>query len=443
MKQLTNFIGTLCTAILVITTAASCGGARIDDLSQIDNYHQSSMKGVDSSKLTDAKGGSKVDLYIDYSDCMITAKNSPYYTDVQPAILACNPNYYSIKGKEIKFETNDKMKVHHLLNTITNVDYSNIKGAVDSIIANKNEAILITDGEFYQRGIGANLNNPYLADEFKEWLTMGYDIYIYSEPYTYQGFTKNRYYMLFTDHKLEENIQQIFSRNAPKQDDVKMVHLYSGTPTVKFEKEGAKFNDQLLITEDGKVNSALSYEYQMMDASWEDVYDYILNATDDDGNAIKGGDAFLKGIFIDETEGDAYKPSQLELKCYEISNDYLEFDPLTSEVKLPTPMKEMFVLDEEAWKDGEIVVKMHPNFDGSALTGTEGNFLRLDICVKQSKENFTNNPEIGGNFQFDSPYGFNTSVYESMKQTLLDPAISPENNGNPIIYTIYLSSFTK
>ena len=148
MKHLTNFIGTLCTAILVITTAASCGGARIDDLSQIDNYHQSSMKGVDNSKLTDAKGGTKVDLYIDYSDCMITAKNSPYYTSVQPAIIACNPNYYSIKGNEIKFETNDKMKVHRLLNTITNVDYSNIKGAVDSIIANKNEAILITDGEF-------------------------------------------------------------------------------------------------------------------------------------------------------------------------------------------------------------------------------------------------------------------------------------------------------
>lgn len=428
---------------LIFGGLMSCS-SRIDDLSKIRAFHAATtMKSANQLAVDkDGKGGAVVDLYIDYSDCMITATSSDYYQKVQPAIIACNPNYYSIKGNDITFETNDKMKVHQLLNTITNVDYSNIKGAVDSIIKNNREAILITDGEFYQQNIGANLNNPYLADEFKKWLTAGRDIYVYSEPYTYDGFTKNRYYMLFTDHRLDNNIQQIFSRNAPQNISVKMVHLYSGIPSVKFENSGVEFNEQVLITPNGEINPLMSYESHLMDAKWDDVYKYVLNATDDDGKVIKGGDFFFKGIKIDVSEEDAYKPSEIEVKCYEISDIYEAFDPKSKNITLPSPLKNMFVIDEKEWRKGNVVVKLHPDFDGSSLTGTSGNLLRIDICVKLSKENFTNNENISGNFKFDSPWGYNTSIYESLKQTLLDPSISPENSGNPIIYTVYLSTLT-
>ena len=335
------------------------------------------------------------------------------------------------------------MKIHQLLNTITNVDYSNIKGAVDSIVSKNREAILITDGEFYQQYVGANLNNPYLADEFKKWLIAGHDIYVYSEPYISDGFTKNRYYMLFTDHRLNNNIQQIFSRVAPQNAEVKMVHLYSGIPSAEVAEKGVIFNEQLLITPDSEVCSAMSFESHTMDATWDDVYEYVLKATDDNGNPIKGGDFFLKGIKVDVSEADAYKPSEIEVKCYEISDIYESFDPKSPKVTLPQPIKSIFVLDEEAWKKGEIILKLDPSFDGSTLTGTSGNLLRIDICVKKSEENFSENEEIGGKFKFNSRWGFNTSIYESLKQTLKDPSINPENSGDPVIYTIYLSTYTK
>ena len=224
-----NKFSSISVAIINICLLSSClfgGGARVDNMSKISAFHKA-MSGSNSTQLAtdkDGKGGAVVDLYIDYSDCMTTATQSEYYMNVQPAIIACNPNYYSIKGGDITYESNDKMKVHQLLNGIKNVDYSNLKGAVDSILKNNHEAILITDGEYYQKGIGANLNNPYLADEFKEWLMRGLDVYVYSEPYQSGKFTKNRYYMLFTDHRIDNNIQQIFSRNAPKDSKVKMVH---------------------------------------------------------------------------------------------------------------------------------------------------------------------------------------------------------------------------
>lgn len=429
---------------------SSCFGyssrVETDGMENIQSFHKATT-GTNKIQLAtakDGKGGAVVDLYIDYSDCMTTATQSQYYMNIQPAIIACNPSYYSIKGNTIQFETNDKMKVHQLLNSIKNVDYSNLKGAVDSILKNNHEAILITDGEYYQKGIGANLNNPYLADEFKEWLMRGLDVYVYSEPYQSGKFTKNRYYMLFTDHRIDNNIQQIFSRNAPKESNVKMVHLYSGIPGVQIAESGVELNEQLLDTKEGKVFAAQGFEWHVLDGEWKDIFDFVKNAKDDDGNAIKGGDFFIKGIKLSIGEEDAYRPEEIEVKAYEISNAYINFDPKAK--KAPDLGKEMdnfLEIDEKAWKKGDIVLKFDDDFEGEGLNGDEGNLLRIDICVKESKENFTHNDAIGGKFQFDSPYGLNTSVYESLKQTLLDPAISPEEKGNPVIYTIYLSTYTR
>ena len=412
----------------------------VEDMVNITSFHKATT-GTNKTQLAtdkDGKGGAVVDLYIDYSDCMTTAILSEYYMNVQPAIIACNPNYYSIKGGDITYESNDKMKVHQLLNGIKNVDYSNLKGAVDSILKNNHEAILITDGEYYQKGIGANLNNPYLADEFKEWLTRGLDVYVYSEPYQSGKFTKNRYYMLFTDHRIDNNIQQIFSRNAPKDSKVKMVHLYSGIPGFQVAESGVTLNEQLLDTKEGKVYPAQGFEWNVLDAKWEDIYNYIAQAED------KKDRIFLSGIKLTVGEEDAYRPEEIEVKTYEISDAYLNFNPKDKQhPTLGEELEDFLKIDEDAWKKGNVVLKFDDDFEGDGLTGEEGNLLRIDICVKESKENFTSNPAIGDKFKFDSPYGMNTSVYESLKQTLLDPAISPEKKGNPVIYTIYLSTYAQ
>ncbi|MBR1688019.1 MAG: hypothetical protein IJ710_05720 [Prevotella sp.] len=435
-----NAILSMMAVSVVSLLLASCASDRVDDMANIGAFHKATTSQGKVQLATDAegKGGAQVDLYIDYSDCMTTATQSEFYTNVQPAIIACNPNYYSIKGQDIKFETNDKMKVHQLLNSITNVDYSNLKGAVDSILKNKHEAILITDGEYYQQGIGANLNNPYLADEFKEWLSQGLDIYVYSEPYQSGAFTKNRYYMLFTDHRIDNNIQQIFSRNAPQSSVVKMVHLYSGIPSAQIAESGVTLNEQLLDDGSGKVFLGQGYEWHILDAKWDDVYNYIANAED------KKDRVFIKGIKLTVGEEDAYRPEEIEVKTYEISDAYQEFNPKGKQApELGEELDDFLVVDESGWKKGEVVLKFDKEFNGEGLDGSAGNLLRIDICVKHSKENFTGNPNIGDKFKFNSPYGLNTSVYESLKQTLLDPSISPEQRGNPVIYSIYLSTYKR
>ena len=216
-----------------------------------------------------------------------------------------------------------------------------------------------------------------------------------------------------------------------------MVHLYSGIPSVKIADGGVKLNQQLLSAE-SKAFSGQGFEYHVLDAKWQDIYDYIANAVESKDKV------FLKGIRLETGEEDAYRPEDIEVKVYEVSDAYLNFNPKAKKgAELGEEIDDFLEVDEKAWKKGEIVLKMDDDFVGEGLNGSEGNLLRIDICVEESKENFTHNAAIGGKFQFDSPYGLNTSVYESLKQTLLDPSISPEKKGNPVIYTIYLSTYSK
>jgi hypothetical protein len=217
-----------------------------------------------------------------------------------------------------------------------------------------------------------------------------------------------------------------------------MVHLYSGIPGVKIAETGVVLNEQLLDTNEGKVFPLQGFEWHLLDANWKDIYSYIAHAEESKDRI------FIKGIRLTVGEEDAYRPKDIEVKVYEISDIYSAFNPKAKKtIELGDELDDFLEVDEKAWKKGEIVLKFDDDFDGEGLNGTEGNLLRIDICVEESKENFSGNPAIGGKFKFDSPYGLNTSVYESLKQTLLDPAISPEEKGNPVIYTIYLSTYTR
>ena len=87
-----------------------------------------------------------VDLYVDYSTCVAEAKTSEFYKATHPAIVNCDPNYYSIKGKDIKLETSNRNDVYKLLNAVTEVNNADLLQAITNITDADNQAVLITDG---------------------------------------------------------------------------------------------------------------------------------------------------------------------------------------------------------------------------------------------------------------------------------------------------------
>lgn len=389
-----------------------------------------------------------VDLYVDYSTCVAEARNSSYYKATHPSIVDCSPTFWSIKGGQIRKETDDRQRVYQLLSTINEVNHADIKQAVRNIVSGNRQAVLITDGEYYMQGaVRDNLNNPYLAEEFREWLRAGHDIYIYSEPYLERGrYSKFRYYMLFTDADMPNNINDRFARSAPNDDRVKMLHLSNGVPSVSFDREYPDINIVISPVEDNCHLDALA-DIQEYGVDWDDMYNFL----DKDYNI---NDRYvLRGLFVDKLPSDCYRIEEIEPVVYQLYDAYQEYcDSVYVEGTCPKArrlkeVKDVFDIDEDIFEEtGEIVLCLDDDFDGvgNALSSETPNLLKVDFVIKEVSDNFSNNPELNGNYRWNSisaaqGHAENTSIFESISQVIKDPYMSPAGKG-AVIHTVYIST---
>lgn len=413
----------------------------IDDHSQMPGFVSHNFP-KEVTTLSDS-----VDLYVDYSTCVAEASNSAFYAAVRPTFVDCSPSFYSIKGSNIKFETADRQQVYALLSSIREVNHADIKQAVRNIVNSDRQAVLITDGEYYQAGATRdNLNNPYLAEEFRTWLKAGRDIYIYSEPYIESGrYSKYRYYMLFTDSELENDIHERFSRNAPKMESVKMIHLSNGVPTVSVVKDYPIINGPLSpMAEHCICNSLL--ELQAWGLPWKDVRKML-------GNHDMGIEhCFLfRGLFVDRFASDCYKIEEIEPVVYQVYDEYMKYCDTTS-IEVPTvgslkEVKGVFEIDEDIFEEtGEIVLCVDEDFyekSGELSTQTP-NLLKVDFVITEASDNFSDKDEFNAAFKWNSisaaqGHAPNTSIYESISQVIKDPYFNPARN-EAVIYTVYIST---
>lgn len=404
--------------------------------------------------------GEEIDLYVDYSTCVSEAKNSAYYRTVHPVIVDANPNYYSIKGSQIKFETNNRQAVYQLLNTVREVNYADIKGAVQKIVDGNNHAVLITDGEYYQRkaGVRDSQTNPYLADEFRKWLGRGYDIYIYSEPYLESGrYSKFRYYFFFTDDNVKNNIRERFQRSVPEQSDVKIFHMSGKRPSVAFA-DGYPVIDEVLSPNKELKCSGNSYDVQEYYTGWGDIYNYLLdNAYDERGRQLEDGKALVRGLFVNNNLTNGYKVKGLKIRVSNVGADFaswLEAKTMAEEmeddsVTLPKAGSlrdyDLFTYDKELFEEtGEIAIMLDKDNTYEGLE-SDYNLLKVDILMDGVVENFSQNNEANGCFQWLSITNnnqLNTSLYESIRLVLLDPTMNPvKREEEKLLYTIYMSTY--
>lgn len=426
--------------VAIIMTVCSCGGVDFTpDVSLLPDFHKTYFY-KEKHSLSDT-----VDLFIDYSTCVAEAKNSSYYKATHPSIVDCSPIFWSIKGNKVTKETDDRQKVYQLLSTITEVSHADIKQAVRQIVDGSHQAVLITDGEYFQQGlVKDNLNNPYLAEEIRIWLNKGHDIYIYSEPYVEKGkFAKYRYYILFTDAMIANNINDRFSRSAPQDDRVKMLHLGNGVPEVRFSKNYPDINPSLSPVPDNCMSNA-GFEVQEYGIGWGDIKDFL------DGDDISVRYVF-RGLFLDRNDSDCFCIKGVRPVVYQVYESYQNFcdssyvnGGIPSMGKL-TQVKDVFGIDDDIFEEtGEIVLCLDDNFDGvgNALSAELPNLLKVDFVVDEAENNFSGNDEFCKSFKWNSisaaqNYAQNTSMYESINQVIQDPHMKPAGK---VIYSLYIST---
>lgn len=412
-------------------------------------------------------------LYVDYSTCIADAMNGPtmsrFYMDIVPSLTNATRSYYSIKGSAITQEQNSD--VYSLLRSVREVNYADLQTAANMIANGNTEAILLTDGEFYEKGIAqSHVNDPYMAPAFEKWLTRGHDVYIFSEPYveTNKGhqFSKKRFYFLFTDSRLQDNIFSKIEKNVKIENypEVRYYHLTSNNPSIQVNSETAKFNDCATPNELFMCRPDAHGNYEIEDwgnMDWKSIRNYIFNAYDQTtGNALPDGDVVITGLALDKNfQGGCYRIEDIDLKVYGLNQAYKDFvnnlyDPNTGNPLSPyevaknhplslTAAPNFMKLDKQEFSDHGIINIYFDTqmFDPTILyDGNPYSYFKIDILVKDYSNNFSHNPMAEQIFSFDSidiPGQNNTSIVESIKQAISKPTVSNMVKGK-IIYSIYV-----
>lgn len=391
-------------------------------------------------------------LYVDYSNCIAEGQHSRFFQAFEPSLTASAKQYFAVKGKNIEPHAADS--TYALLRTIDNVPFADLKTAAERIANGNTEGVLLTDGEYYEPTVTkGNDNNPYLAEAFKTWLKKGHDIFIFVEPYEElvgaRSVQKKRFYFLFTDQRLPDNIYNRVKLSVRLEDfpGTSEFHFSVRAPFLYSPNSKGMQPDELLSAK--VIKAAGSYEVQDWEADWEDGIEPILvYGKDEEPDKPKESEPFETGLHVDRNCLGGYRIDRLTAKVSNVNQAYTDF--CTAKEEKAQPEKEITLDEREDFvKVGD---KKFPangivdltfagdlyNPDG-ILDGDPFNYTKIDLFATDISPMTNVYLPL---FTFESlthPGEQNVSVGASIEQCLINPEIKELILKTPI-YTLYIKS---
>ena len=425
----------------------SCKKTTPPDTKYIEEFHVTNF--YQSSNMIEEDN---LALYVDYSTCIAEGmKTSPFYVKLLPSFVDAAKSFYSIKGNVIAKE--EPTDTYNRLLNIVEVNYADLKSAAEQIANGNAEAALLTDGEYYNPTLaGANPNNPYLAKAFKTWMKKGHDIFILSEPYVEvnhgQKYNKKRFYFLFTDSRLKNNIFERIMQTASLEQfpDVQLFHLSADHPGVMAEGNSSKPNDMLAAT----VTPLGTFEIQDWTIDWKGINNFIMGAVDQQtGNPLPNGDVVISGLKVDRNSFGGYRITDIAVKVYDMNAEYMDYYMRKEAREKVSPLgtgltecPNFLIVDHKEFNRHGIINLYFDvmRLDNSFLKyGNPNNYFKIDFFISQTKNVFS---KYSSMFMFDllgQPGVTNSSVFTSVEQCLVDKDLQNQMKHSPF-YSIYVKS---
>lgn len=391
-------------------------------------------------------------LYVDYSNCIAEGQHSRFFQAFEPSLTASAKQYFAVKGKNIEPHAADS--TYALLRTIENVPFADLKTAAERIANGNTEGVLLTDGEYYEPTVTkGNDNNPYLAEAFKTWLKKGHDIFIFVEPYEElvgaRSVQKKRFYFLFTDQRLPDNIYNRVKQSVRLEDfpGTSEFHFSVHAPFLYSPGSKGMQADELLSAK--VIKTAGNYEVQDWEAGWEDDIEPILvNGEDEEGKKLENGKPFETGLRVDRNCLGGYRIDHLTAKVSNVNQPYTDF--CTAKEEKSQPEKEIEpaecegfvkVADEKFSANGIVNLTFAGDLynPDEALDGDPFNYTKIDLFATDISPMTNVYLPL---FTFESlthPGEQNVSVGASIEQCLINPEIKERILKTPI-YTLYIKS---
>ena len=392
-------------------------------------------------------------LYVDYSNCIAEGQHSRFFQAFEPSLTASAKQYFAVKGKNIEPHAADS--TYALLRTIDNVPFADLKTAAERIANGNTEGVLLTDGEYYEPTVTkGNDNNPYLAEAFKTWLKKGHDIFIFVEPYEElvgaRSVQKKRFYFLFTDQRLPDNIYNRVKQTVHLEDfpGTSEFHFSVRAPFLYSPDDKGMQPDKLLSAK--VLKAAGNYEVQDWEAGWEDDIEPMIVKIkeDEEGKKLTDGKPFETGLRVDRNCLGGYRIDRLTAKVSNVNQPYADF--CTAKEEKVQPEKEIepgdcegFVKVDDKKFSANGIVEL--TFAGDlynpdeALDGDPFNYTKIDLFATDISPMTEVYLPL---FTFESlthPGEQNVSVGASIEQCLINPEIKERILKTPI-YTLYIKS---
>lgn len=392
----------------------------------------------------------KLNLFVDYSTCNYLGQNSQFFQDVEASLVNKTSAYYSIKGCQIKQEQGD---VYTLLRNIEEVNYAELAKAAQMMADDDCESVMITDGEYYTLSTAkGHDNDPYLADAFKKWILRGYDIHIISEPYVElyngQNFNKKRFYIIFTDDRMQNNIYERIRRTVDftQFPDVDEFHISASHPQIKGNGNNCSIQNEIL---ESKSKGFGTFEIEDWDGcDWKTIEGELVNGTDEDtGEPRKFGTPIIQ-MGLDKNSFGCYRIKSVKLKVYDINQEYSDYyeakangEKIGRQDFTLNELENFMQIDTKEFdKHSNINISFNQDwFDPSILSGKPYNYFKLDLSIGEVQPIFDQHED---KFEFESitkPGKKNVSVASSIKQCLADDKVLNKMRGQ-VIYSIYIKS---
>ena len=433
----------------LVYLSSCCGGVPTpEDTKYLEEFHLVNFE-PQEKYLQDGA----LNLYVDYSTCNKLGQNSQFFQEIAASLVNKTSAYYSIKGSEIQKEEGD---VYTLLRNIVEVNYAELANAAQMMVKGECESVMITDGEYYTPSIAkGHDNDPYLANAFKEWILRGYDVHIISEPYVepYNGksYNKKRFYIMFTDDRMQNNIYERIRRTVDftQFPDVDEFHISASHPQMKGNGNNSSTQNEIL---ESKSKGYGTFEIENWDGcDWKTIEDELVNAVDEEtGEPLKNGTPIIQ-MGLDKNSFGCYRIKSVDLKVYDINEEYNTYYEAKVNGEKPghqdytlTEIENFMQIDSKEFeKHSKINISFNQEwFDPNVLTGKPYNYFKLDLAIGDVQSIFGQHEE---KFEFESitqPGSKNVSVASSIKQCLADDKVLEKMRGQ-VVYSIYIKSEAK
>lgn len=436
-------------SLIGIGCLTGCGGGTPtpDSADKLAEFHEFYFE-----KQNEKLNPNALALYVDYSNCIAEGQHSRFFQAFEPSLTASAKQYFAVKGKNIEPHAADS--TYALLRTIENVPFADLKTAAERIANGNTEGVLLTDGEYYEPTVTkGNDNNPYLAEAFKTWLKKGHDIFIFVEPYEElvgaRSVQKKRFYFLFTDQRLPDNIYNRVKQSVRLEDfpGTSEFHFSVHAPFLYSPDGKGMQPDELLSAK--VIKTAGNYEVQDWEAGWEDDIEPILvNGEDEEGKKLENGKPFETGLRVDRNSLGGYRIDRLTAKVSNVNQPYTDFcaakeEKVQPEKEIEPAECEGFVKVDDKKFSANGIVEL--TFAGElynpdeALDGDPFNYTKIDLFATDISPMTNVYLPL---FTFESlthPGEQNVSVGASIEQCLINPEIKELIHKTPI-YTLYIKS---